>query len=305
MQDLNDLVFFVHVVEHGGFAAAGRALGVPKSRLSRRIALLEERLGVRLLQRTTRRLAVTELGQAYYSHCKAVLVHAEAAQEVIDRSRAAPSGVLRMTCPVTLLETTVGDMLAAFLAEHSQVELHLEATNRRVDVVGEGIDLAIRVRPPPLVDSELVLRVLGNRAQCLVASPVLLADRGTPRVPADLAGFPSLELGTPQQRATWTLVGPDGAVARIEHQPRLITRGMLALRDAAIAGVGVVQLPTMILSEAFEQDALRRVLPAWAPRPEIIHAVFPSRRGLLPSVRALLDHLAARFAELDADRKDC
>jgi len=304
MQDLNDLVFFVEVVEHGGFAAAGRALGVPKSRLSRRIAQLEERLGVRLLQRTTRRLAVTELGQAYFNHCKAMLVHADAAQEVIDRSRAEPSGVVRVTCPVTLLETSVGDMVADFLARHAQVELHLEATNRRVDVVGEGVDLAIRVRPPPLDDSELVLRVLGNRAQCLVASPGLLAEHGTPRVPADLVSFPSLELGTPQQRATWTLIGPDGAVARIEHQPRLITRGMLALRDAAIAGVGVVQLPTMILHEAFEQGVLRRVLPDWAPRPEIIHVVFPSRRGLLPSVRALVDHLAVRFAELDAGQQD-
>jgi DNA-binding transcriptional LysR family regulator len=295
MQDLNDLYFFVQVVDHGGFAAAGRALGVPKSRLSRRIAVLEERLGVRLLQRTTRRLAVTELGQAYYTHCKAMLVQAEAAQEAIDRSRAEPSGVVRMTCPVTLLEATVGDMLADFLALHPQVELHLEATNRRVDVVGEGVDLAIRVRPPPLEDSDLVLRVLGDRAQCLVASPGLLAALGTPQVPADLTRFPSLELGTPQQRATWTLVGPDGAVASIEHQPRLITRGMLALRSAAIAGVGIVQLPTMILGEPFERGELVRVLPGWAPRPEIMHAVFPSRRGLLPSVRALVDYLAERF----------
>jgi DNA-binding transcriptional LysR family regulator len=121
MHDLNDLYFFVHVVEHGGFAAAGRALGVPKSRLSRRIALLEERLGVRLLQRSTRCLAVTEVGQAYFGHCKAILVQAEAAQEAIERSLAEPSGVVRMTCPVTLLETTVGPMLAGFLVAHPRV----------------------------------------------------------------------------------------------------------------------------------------------------------------------------------------
>lgn len=299
MQDLNDLHFFVQVVDHGGFAAAGRALGIPKSRLSRRIAALEDRLGVRLLQRTTRRLAVTELGQSYYTHCKAMLVQAEAAQEAIDRSRAEPCGVVRMTCPVTLLEATVGDMLAGFLARHPQVELHLEATNRRVDVVGEGVDVAIRVRPPPLEDSELVLRVLGEREQCLVASPALLEVRGTPKIPADLTAYPSLALGTPQQQASWTLLGPDGAVAEIAHQPRLVTRSMMALRAAAIAGVGIVQLPTMILGEAFERDELRRVLPGWAPRPEIIHAVFASRRGLLPSVRALVDHLAGCFRTLE------
>jgi len=301
MHDLNDLYFFVQVVEHGGFAAAGRALGVPKSRLSRRIALLEERLGVRLLQRSTRRLTVTDVGQVYFSHCKAMLVQAEAAQEAIEHARAEPSGVVRMSCPVTLLETTVGAMLAEFLATHPRVELHLEATNRRVDVVGEGVDLALRVRPPPLQDSELVLRVLGERAQCLVASPALLDRCGAPRVPADLSRYPSLALGTAQQRATWTLVGPDGAVARVEHRPRLITSGMLALRAAAIAGVGVVQLPTMILGEALAQADLQRVLPDWAPRPETIHVVFPSRRGLLPSVRALVDHLAVRFAELGHD----
>ncbi len=299
MQDLNELYFFVQVVDHGGFAAAGRALGIPKSRLSRRIAALEARLGVRLLQRTTRRLAVTELGQAYYTHCKAMLVQAEAAQEAIDRSRAEPSGVVRITCPVMLLEATVGEMLAEFLALYPQVELHLEATNRRVDVVGEGVDIAIRVRPPPLEDSEMVLRVLGERAQCLVASPALLAARGTPTVPADLTRYPSLVLGTPQQHARWTLISQDGAVAEIAHHPRLVTRSMMALRATAIAGVGIVQLPTMILAEPLARGELRRVLPGWAPRPEIIHAVFASRRGLLPSVRALVDHLAARFTALE------
>ncbi len=299
MQDLNDLVYFARVVDHGGFAAAGRALGIPKSRLSRRISTLEDQLGVRLLQRTTRRLAVTELGQVFYTHCKAMLVEAEAAREAIERSRAEPSGVVRMSCPVTLLEASVADMLVGFLTAHPKVELHLEATNRRVDVVGEGIDLALRVRPPPLEDSELVLRRLADRAQCLVASPALLGRLGMPRVPADLSRYPSLALGTPQQRADWTLVGPDGAQARIEHRPRLVTRSMTTLRAAAMAGVGIVQLPTMILAEPFEQGHLVRVLADWAPRPEIIHAVFASRRGLLPSVRALVDHLAARFAAPD------
>src|SRR5690606_11129356 len=166
MLDLNDLYYFVQVVEHGGFAPASRALGVPKSKLSRRIAQLEERLEVRLIQRSTRQFSVTEIGQTYLAHCKAMLVEAEAAEEAIALTQAEPRGVVRMSCPVALLETRVADMVAAFMVAHPRVEVHLEETNRRVDVVAEGIDIAIRVRPPPLEDSGLIMRVLADRRQC-------------------------------------------------------------------------------------------------------------------------------------------
>jgi DNA-binding transcriptional LysR family regulator len=301
MRDLNDLYYFVQTVDHGGFAPAGRALGMPKSKLSRRIALLEERLGTRLIQRSTRRFAMTETGQTYYAHCKAMLVEADAADEAIALTQAEPRGIVRMTCPVALLDARVGDMVAAFMIAHPHVEIHLEETNRRVDVVGEGVDIAIRVRPPPLKDSELVMRVLADRGQCLVASPGLLARLGTPRAPADLATLPSMDLGAPQGEHVWNLLGPDGAQAAIHHRPRYVTRGMLALRAAAIAGVGVVQLPTMMVREQIERGQLAQVMPGWAPRREIIHAVFASRRGLLPAVRALIDDLAARFALLRED----
>lgn len=297
MRDLNDLYYYVQVVDHGGFAPAGRALGVPKSRLSRRIALLEERLGTRLIQRSTRRFAVTEIGQTYYGHCKAMLVEAEAADEAIALAQAEPRGIVRMTCPIALLDARVAAMVATFMVAHPHVEIHLEETNRRVDVVGEGIDLAIRVRPPPLEDSELMMRVLAHRGQCLVASPRLLHD--LPTVPADLTGLPSMDLGLPQHEHVWNLIGPDGAQAAVRHQPRLITRGMFALRTAAIAGVGVVQLPSMMVQEQFDRGELVHVIPGWAPRREIIHAVFASRRGQLPAVRAMLDFLAEQFAQLD------
>lgn len=301
MRDLNDLYYYVQVVEHGGFAPAGRALGVPKSKLSRRIALLEERLGVRLIQRSTRRFAVTEIGQTYYQHCKAMLVEADAAEEAIALTQAEPCGTVRMACPVALLDALVGVMLSDFMALYPRVQVHLEETNRRVDVVGEGMDLAIRVRPPPIDDSDLVMRVLGERDQCLVASPRLLDKTGVPQHPADLAGLPSLGLGRPQNDHVWALHGPDGAQASIHHQPRFITQGMFALRTAAVAGVGVVQLPRMMIGSHCARGELVEVLPGWAPRREIIHAVFASRRGLLPSVRALLDFLAAQFAALPAD----
>jgi len=170
MQDLNDLFYFVQVVEHHGFAAAGRALGIPKSKLSRRVAMLEERLGVRLVQRSTRRFSVTELGQNYYRHCKAMLVEAEAAQELIDLTHAEPQGIVRVACPVALLHFQIGAMLARFMASHPRVQVQLDATNRRVDVIQEGYDLALRVRFPPLEDSDLVMKVLGDSPQCLVAS---------------------------------------------------------------------------------------------------------------------------------------
>lgn len=301
LQDLNDLYFFARVVEHGGLAPAGRALGVPKSRLSRRLALLEERLGVRLIQRSTRRFSVTEIGRVYYTHCKAMLVEAEAAHEAIERTRGDPCGVVRVTCPVALLDTRVGAMLAAFMARNPRVEVHLDATNRRVDVVSEAVDVAIRVRPPPLEDSDLVVRVLGDRSQGLFASPGLLASSRAPQVPADLSRFPSLGLGVPQSEQVWRLFGPDGTEGVIRHAPRLITRGMFALRAAAVAGVGIVQLPIMMVCDELARGELVRLLPDWAPRREIIHAVFPTRRGLLPSVRALLDFLADRFRELDED----
>lgn len=297
MKDLNDLYYYVQVVDHGGFAPAGRALGMPKSKLSRRIALLEARLGARLIQRSTRRFTVTEIGQTYYGHCKAMLAEAEAADEAIALTQAEPRGVVRMTCPVALLDAHVGEMVAAFMAACPCVEIHLEETNRRVDVIGEGIDLAIRVRPPPLEDSELVMRVLGERDQRLVASPRLLTS-GIPMTPADLTGLPSLDLGLPQHEHVWQLLGPDGAQAAVRHQPRLITRSMLTLRAAAVAGVGVVQLPSMMLRDQIDRGELVHVIPGWAPRREIVHAVFASRRGLLPAVRALVDFLAERFHAL-------
>ncbi|MCW3482099.1 LysR family transcriptional regulator [Neisseriaceae bacterium JH1-16] len=297
--DLNDLYYFAQVVDHRGFAPAGRALGIPKSKLSRRIALLEEQLGVRLLQRSTRRFSVTEVGQHYYAHCKAMLVEAEAAQQAIELMRTEPCGVVRLACPVALLHSRVGTMLADFMAAHPAIALQLEATNRRVDVIDEGLDLAIRVRVPPLEDSGLVMKLLGERSWCLVASPTLLAQHGTPTVPADLHALPSLDLGPAQAEHQWQLDGPDGAAATLPHRPRLVTDDMLTLRQAALAGNGVVALPTMMVGDALADGTLVRLLPRWQPKGGVIHAVFPSRRGLLPGVRALLDFLAERFAALD------
>nr|WP_244832182.1 LysR substrate-binding domain-containing protein [Aeromonas hydrophila] len=241
------------------------------------------------------------MGRTYYEHCKAMLVEAEAAQAAIEMTRAEPCGLIRMSCPIALLHTHVGPMLADFMARHPQIRVELEGTNRRVDPIAEGVDVAIRVRPPPLQDSELVIRILAQRRQCLVASPALVAQQGLPTAPADLHGWPSMGLGAPRQHYLWSLFGPQGAHADLTHQPRFVTTDMVALRSAALAGVGVVQLPLLMVQEQLTAATLVKVVPAWEPKPELIHAVFPSRRGLLPSVRALIDYLVERFAAIDEE----
>ena len=301
LPDLNDLYYFALVVEHGGFAPAGRALGIPKSKLSRRIALLEARLGAQLLLRSTRSFAVTELGKRYHAHCRAMLTEAEAAEESVAITQSEPCGLVRLSCPVALLASRVGQMLAAFMQQHPRVQLQVDETNRRVDVVAEGLDVAIRVRPPPLQDSELVLRTLAERRQCLVAAPSLVAQCGTPAGPMDLAHWPSLDMGMPQETHRWLLLGPDGAKAEVRHKPRCVTQSMQALREAAVHGVGVVQLPSMFIRAELARGSLVQVLPGWAPRVEVIHAVYASRRGQLPAVRALLDFLVQQFQALAED----
>lgn len=299
MQDLNDLYFFVQVVDHGGFAPAARALGVPKSRLSRRIIVLEERLGVRLIQRSTRHFAVTEIGQDYYRHCLAMLVEADAAQELIERSRAEPQGIVKVSCPPALLCFQAGDMIARYMAEHPRVTVHVESTSRKVDVIAEGFDIAIRVRYPPLEESDLVMRTLAESRQRLVASPALLTSFAKALVPADLAMLPSIDFAPPQRAHQWCLEGPGGATALIGHEPRLITDDMIQMRLAALRGIGVVQLPTMMVDHDLSAGTLVDVLPDWAPRAGIVHAVFATRRGLLPAVRSLIDYLAEAFGKFN------
>ncbi|MEA2780063.1 MAG: hypothetical protein QOK29_1607 [Rhodospirillaceae bacterium] len=298
MQDLNDLYYFVQVVEHGGFAAAARALGVPKSKLSRRLAMLEERLGARLIQRSTRRFSVTEIGQVYHQRCVAMVLEAESAQEAIDRTRAEPQGLVRVSCPVVLMQSRrVASIVSRFLIDHPRVRIHIEATNRRVDVIAEGFDIAIRVRPPPLEDTGLVARVLEEQGSIWVTSPTLLRLRGHPREPADLARFDSLDIFRPGGDHTWRLIGPDGVINSVVHRPRLVTDEMMTLRQAAIDGVGIVLLPKYLVDDDIARGDLEVVLPQWTSLSGVVHAVFPSRRGLLPAVRKLIDVLAAKFVE--------
>ncbi|QFQ89877.1 LysR family transcriptional regulator (plasmid) [Paracoccus kondratievae] len=303
LPDLNDFRLFAYVVDEGGFAAAGRRLGLPRSNVSRRIAALEERLGVRLIQRSTRSFTVTEIGRAFHRQCEAMLAEAEAASELIQREHAEPQGVVRVACPSSLIQFQIGAMLTRFLLTCPRVELHLESTNRQVDVLREGFDLALRVRFPPLDDSDLVVRRFGSDRQHLVAAPGLLAaDRarnGQLASPHQAVRLPSLAWNPDRNQHFWDLKHDDGQRVQVPHVPRLATQDMTALSEAVLAGVGIAQLPHMVAGRWLDSGALVEVLPGWRPRSGIIHAVFPTRRGLVPSVRKLIDHLAAEYAALE------
>ena len=299
MDDLNDLAYFAHVAEHGGFAAAERATGIPKSKLSRRIAALEAALGVRLIQRTTRRFALTDIGQRMLQHARAMLAEAAAAQALATEQTAAPRGTVRLSCPPALLQHGVGEMLARFLNAWPLVTLRVQASNRNVDVWQDGVDLALRVRAPDAaLPQDEVVRPLALSPHVLVAAPALLTSAAPPATPAELARLPTLGLGNSPEEARWLLAGPEGARAEVALQPRLVADDMGALLCAALAGVGCAALPRLLAHEPLARGALQEVLPGWAPPPGLVQAAFASRQGMRPAVRQLLDALAAGFDAL-------
>jgi DNA-binding transcriptional LysR family regulator len=292
LHDLNDLRFFAAVVEHRGFSAAGRALGTPKSRLSKRVAQLEERLGVRLLQRTTRRFAVTDIGERFYAHCRAALEEAQAAQDVVDELRAEPRGTVRASCPVSLAQTIVAHVLPDFLARHPKVQVRLLATNRRIDVIGEGFDLAVRVRSRLDTDATLVLRSFGQSRVLLVASPAFLDAHGRPAQPSDLERLPLLSMLEHDGAQIVELAGADGAKANVEMPARVVCGEFAVLLETARRGLGVATLPEFVCAPLILRGELEVVLPAWSMPQGTMHFVYPSRRGQLPGVRAFVEFLA-------------
>jgi DNA-binding transcriptional LysR family regulator len=292
VHDLNNLYFFAKVVDFGSYTAAAKALGLQTSKLSRRIAALETELGVRLINRTTRRLSLTEAGKTFHRHCLALLDEAQAAKDAMGQILASPQGLVRISCPTGLLQGGVADILARFLAKHPRVRIELDATNRRVDVVDEGLDIAMRVRKPPLEDSHLVMRTFGPDEMILVASPELIAAHGIPQTLEDIARMPTLSMASAGERSTWRFLGMDGEPAELTHSPRLQTDDLFTLRRAALLGIGAALVPRLIVAEDLERGALIRLLPSLKAHTGLMHAIFPSRRGMVPAVRALLDSLS-------------
>lgn len=296
MQDLNDMLFFAEVVDRGSFAAAGRALSVPKSRLSRRVADLESRLGVRLLQRTTRKLSLTQAGEIYHRYCVAMREQAEAADEAVAQVQTEPRGTVRVTCPVTLAQTTIGPVLPRFLAAHPQVRIDLQVTNRVIDLVQEGVDVALRVRANLDDSGSLVARDLGETGGVLVASPQLLQRFGVPCDVESLRNLPTVGMSAADGRASWHLLGPREAAFELQHRPVYTADDLVVLKCAVLQGTGISVLPDYLCSEELRRGELVPVLPGWAPPVARVLAVFPSRRGMVPAVRRLIDFLAANVA---------
>lgn len=295
MQDLNDLFYFSIVVEKNGFAAAGRALDIPKSRLSRRISQLEERLGVRLLQRSTRRFAVTEAGQRFYRHCQAVMAEAQAAEEAVAQLITEPRGLVRVSCPVSITQNVMANILPGFAEKFPQVKLLVLSTNRRIDLINEGIDVAIRVRFKLDTDADLVVRTFGISHSVLVASPKYLDECGRPEQPEDLARYETISIAELEWQS-WEFSNA-GRVYRFEHQPRVMCGDFPLTLAAAKRGLGVALLPESVCCAALNNNELEIILPQWSPPQGIVHCVFPSRRGILPAVRVLIDWLAEKLPQ--------
>lgn len=298
MEDLNDLVLFAAVVTHGGFSGAARALGISKSRVSRRVAELEERLAVRLLQRSTRSVNVTEVGAAFFTHCESIGAAARAAYEVAERANAKPSGRLRVSCPIGVAHLFLTPLLPQFMLENADVRLELDLTNRRVDVIGEGYDLAIRIRST-LEDSELVVRNFGVSDQVLVATPGFLKGLETVVTVESLQGVKGIgPAGVRSERPRWRLTPPDGGVeVEIKYTPTFASDDVYLMSRMALAGVGVAQLPFHICEEDIRHGRLTVLLPDHKLPGHQLHAVYPTRRGLVPAVKAFVEMLATQLPQ--------
>ncbi len=294
MRDLNDLNFFAAIVANGGFSAASRALGVPKSRISRRVAALEHHLGVRLVERSTRRFNVTEVGQDVYRHARAAIAEAEAIEDVASRLRGEPQGLVRLSCPQGA-DRLIATELPKFLERHPKLRVQVIVSNRRVDLIEEAVDVAIRVRDKLDTDADLQVKIIGRSSSMLVASPLLLDAPGRPRTTADVSSYPTLSQTERPGLDRWTLVNESGDEEVVVHEPRLSASEFTLLRQAAIDGAGIAFLPEYSCREPLGDGRLERVLPAWGGREGILHLVFTSRRGLLPGVRAVIDFVAEAF----------
>ena len=295
MQPLEGFYYFTQVVDHGGFARAARALGIPKSRVSRHVVALEGQLNVRLVNRSTRRFVVTDVGHEVYRHATAMLAEADAALEAVEFARAAPRGTIKASCPLAIAQTALAAILPEFLVQCPAVRLQLHVSNRRVDVLSEGFDVALRVRSQPTGEDGLVMRSFGEFAEFLVASPAYLARASELTNPAQLAQHETLDYAGEFDRRPWQLVGPKGETAAVEPAPRVVCHDFVVLRAVVLAGLGVARLPETVVREDLTRGTLVRVLPAWSSPQGVLHVVFPSRRGLLPAVRAFIDFLAEKL----------
>lgn len=294
MLDLKDVYYFVQVVDRGGFTAAGNSLRMPKSTLSHRIQELEAYLGVRLINRTSRQFSMTDVGAEFYQHAIAMLRSSDVAEEAVRQRLAEPSGVIRITTAVEIAQFALRDLLPVFLARYPKVQIVEILTDRLVDIVGEGFDLAIRGHITPLQDSSLIQRAIAKVPWCLFAGSQYLEQMGTPASPEDLARHATISIvrGGPAQ---WQLNETSGKEITVPITPRFQSNDMTSTKEAACANLGIAALPGYICKAELKTGKLQRVLPGWMVADARMTALMPYRTGLLPAVRALIDFLAVEI----------
>lgn len=292
MPNLDDMAIFTRVVEAGSFTAAAGSLGLPKSTVSRRIALLEESLGVRLLERTTRVLKLTEIGAAYFERCSRIVGDAEEANLEVTRMQATPRGRLRITAPTEFGSIYLGEIVAAYLKKYPEVAVEAELTNRVVDLIEEGFDLGIR--GGVLADSSLVAHKLTGGLTHVCASPGYLEERGEPQSPEELAGH-TMIFSPAAPASHIKLVSADGGEVSVAIRGSLRVNSLAMARDAAAAGLGLAALPEMICWEALDDGRLRIVLDGWTLPGTGLYAVYPTRRHLSAKVRSFIDFLQEKL----------
>jgi LysR family transcriptional regulator, regulator for bpeEF and oprC len=296
---LEQLRILVKVVQAGSFTAAADVLGTQKSYVSRVVAQLEAELGAQLLERTTRRLSVTETGREVFERAVGILGAVEDTTRLVHQTKGEPQGLLRLTCGVEFGMLAVSGWVEEFLAIHPKVNAELEFTSRLLDLVHEGFDLAIRVGA--LAESRLVARPLGQLSYGLFACPRYLARQGQPSTPQQLKDHHLVMFSGGSQRKGWQLLVPGGSereLLKIEGPARLRVNNSFAVRDALLRSLGIGQLPLLVAAQPLREGRLLPVLPGWQPPPVPVHAVYPSNRYLSPKVRAFIDLAVARFPAL-------
>lgn len=294
MLNLQDAYYFVQVVDERGFAAAARKLELPKSTLSYRIGELEQALGVRLLNRNSRQLAVTATGQEFYRYAIDVIESARRAEEAIRSGLREPGGTIKLTTTTELSEYVLCELLPVFLKRHPKVHVVERATDRIVDIISEGFDVAIRGHNAAMTDSGLIQRFLAKAPWVLFAGAEYLNEEGTPSRPEDLAVHTSLALARPGMDV-WQLRHNDGEFASVPLTPRFRTNSMMSLKVATCSNLGIAALPCYICRREIENGSLVPVLPGWTAMDASFSVVIPYRVGVPPGVRALLDFLAAEL----------
>lgn len=302
MQDLNDILVFAAVVEHNGFTAAGRALQRPKSSISRHIDRLEARLGVRLLERSTRRVRLTEVGTEYYERCRSALAELEDADRGVALHRTQPIGIVRVTCPTGIARYAMSRILPKFMARYPAVQVHLQATNEPVDLLKDKIDVAIRARAQ-LKDEGVTMRRLGASRLIFVSSPEFHALHVSATDPVAVSKLAFLSFQESMQRPTWVMRGLNGVSQRVTFDPLLWSSELDVLMEAACAGLGVALIPAEAAKHLLSDGRLVRMLPDWHSEDVIVHLVFPTGRGLRPAVRVLIDFIVDHFESSDQDRR--